>query len=67
MKLIRSCGTDAKQKHDWYISLKNAQGRWIQLITACGRTRAEAEKFAKDSLQYYEGTTDWRVSRIKTR
>ena len=49
-------------KFDWYISLKNAQGRWFNAITVCGRTREEAENYAKSALRYYEGTTDWRVS-----
>lgn len=48
-------------RSDWYISLKNAQGRWMEVITVSDRTREEAEKRAKEVLHYYEGTTDWRV------
>lgn len=54
--------SDSVSRDDWYIFLKNAQGRWMQVITVSGRTREEAEKCAKDGLRYYEGTTDWRVS-----
>lgn len=52
----------SESRADWYVSLKNAQGRWMEVITVSDRTRAEAEKHAKEALHYYEGTTDWRVS-----
>ena len=52
----------AASRADWYISLKNAQGRWMEVITVSDRTREEAKKCAKEGLRYYEGTTDWRVS-----
>ena len=47
---------------DWYISLKTAQGKWMEAITVSDQTREQAEKHAKDSLRFYEGTTEWRVS-----
>ena len=52
------------QKRDWYISLKNAQGQWMNVITLYDRTLKEAENHAENAMTYYEGTIDWKIKMI---
>lgn len=48
----------------WYVWLKGADRKWFLAATIYHKSEDEAAQSAFEVLRYFEGATEWRLSRV---